>query len=632
MFIYRGITLFIFIYFKSIWLNSVAMLSSLLVAFAASAGLADAYLDVGRGSDFGIPGNASYDYVVVGGGTAGLAVAMRLAESGNYTVAVVEAGGFYQIEGGNASTVPSYNPDFASIDDPTANPLVDWGFVTTPQVGANNRTLHYARGKTLGGCSALNANIYNRGTNASYAMWAEMVGDDSYLYENWLPHFARGTNFTDSNSLRAPNASVPVPSSFEEDFTGGPLHITWPNFALPFSTWVQEAFDSLGFANISSFVNGGLLGSQWATTVLRPETNERETSETSYLNAALRSSRTNLKVYTHTLATKVIFDSNKTAINVTVRSGQLDYSLHARKEIILSAGAFQSPQLLMVSGVGNATMLQQHNISVVANRPGVGQNMWDHIDIEVTWEVDVVGTNTLKNATFEAEQKAAYHSLPSVSIYGNYGADYIGWEKLPQNYRQNLSSTALSQLSQFPSDWPEIEYEIASIITDDDPTNYNGYGTFVTVPVAPLSRGTVSLQSNSMLDPPLIDPAYLTNPTDLELAIQAVKRSRSIMASAALAPIRIGQEYAPGPSVQTDEQIAEYIKNTFFMNWHAACTCKMGRTNDTLAVVDSKARVIGVNNLRVVDASAFALLPPGHPVSTVYGLAEKISADIVASR
>lgn len=588
----------------------------------------------GRGDSFGIPGNATYDYVIVGGGTAGLAVAMRLAEDGLYSVAVVEAGGFYQIEAGNQSVVPIYNSEFAALQTPNADPLIDWGFVTTPQPGANNRTLHYARGKTLGGSSALNANVYNRGTVASYQMWADLVGDASYTFDNWLPYFAKGINYTVPNDRRAANATVPTPASDSVDFSpsGGPLYVSHCNFALPFSSWAQRAFQYFGFANISSFSNGELLGSQYAPNVLQPTTNERETSSTSYLSAALNSNRTNLQVYTHTLATKVLFSNNKTATAVTVRSGRLDYVLTARKEIILSAGAFQSPQLLMVSGIGPAATLRQHNITVIANRPGVGQNMWDHVDIEVTYKVDVVGMNTLKNLTYAQEQKGAYYATPAQSLYGSYGADYIGWEKLPADYRANLSSLAASQLTEFPSDWPEIEYEVASVVESDDPDDYYGYGTFVVIPVAPLSRGSISLLSSSMLDPPVIDPQWLTTQTDIELAVQAVKRARSILASPAIDPIRLGSEYTPGDAVNTDAELEEYIRNNFFMNWHAACTCKMGLANDTTAVVDSKARVIGVQNLRVVDASAFALLPPGHPVSTVYGLAEKISADIIASR
>jgi len=317
---------------------------------------------------------------------------------------------------------------------------------------------------------------------------------------------------------------------------------------------------------------------------------------------------------------------------VLVRSGRLDYVLTARKEVVLSAGAFQSPQLLMVSGVGPAATLKEHNVTVLADRPGVGQNMWDHIDIEVTYKVDVVGFNTLKNQTYNQEQLDGFHTTPAKSMYGSYGADYIGWEKLPADYRANMSSSAREELAIFPSDWPEIEYEVASIYKSTDPEDFHGYGTFVVIPVSPLSRGSVSLLSNSMLDPPVIDPQWLTNQADVELAIQATKRARQILASPALAPIRLGSEIVPGEEIETDAQILEYIRNTLFMNWHAAATCKMGRTNDTMAVVDSKARVIGVQNLRVVDASAFALLPPGHPISTVYGLAEKISAEMVAGR
>lgn len=611
----------------------LALATGARVALGASASTYSGQFNIGNGDSFGIPGNATYDYVIVGGGTAGLAVAMRLAEDGTHSVAVVEAGGFYQVENGNQSVVPLYNPEFAALQSPNANPLVDWGFVTTPQAGGNNRTLHYARGKTLGGSSALNANVYNRGTNASYQAWADLVGDDSYESENWLPYFAKGVNYTVPNNIRAPNATVPTPASDAVDFSpsGGPLHVSHSNFALPFSSWAQLAFQYFGFANISTFSNGALLGSQYAPNVLRPTSNERETSSTSYLEAALGSNRTNLRVFTHNLALQVLFSSNKTATGVLVRSGRLNYVLSARKEVILSAGAFQSPQLLMVSGVGPAATLRQHNITVISDRPGVGQNMWDHVDIEVTYKVGVDGANTLKNTTYARIQKNNYRDMPAISMYGNYGADYLGFEKLPANYRANLTAAAASQLAQFPADWPEIEYEVASIYMSEDPTDFNGYGTFVVIPVSPISRGTVGLLSNSMMDPPVINPQWLTAQADIELAVQAVKRARSILASPALAPIRLGAEVAPGASVDTDALLEEYIRNNFFMNWHAACTCKMGRSNDTMAVVDSSARVYGVQNLRVIDASSFALLPPGHPVSTVYGFAEKISANITGS-
>lgn len=475
---------------------------------------------------------------------------------------------------------------------------------------------------------------YNRGTRGSSQQWADLVGDASYEWDNWQPFFAKGTNYTAANAvLRAQNASVPIPSNLSSQFIGGPLHITYPNRALPFTSWVQRAFNSLGFANIYSFSGGELLGSQYAPAALQPGSNQRETSESSYLEAAFASNRTNLMVYTHTLGLQIMFSDNKTATGAKVKTGPAEYFLTARKEVISSAGAFQSPQLLMVSGIGPVETLAQHNISVIADRPGVGQNMWDHIDIEVTWKVGVDGFNTLANATYDAQQKQLYHD-EGASFYGNYGADYIGWEKLPEPYRSSLSNSSITELAQFSVDWPEIEYEIASIYRSGIENDYNGYGTFIVIPVSPVSRGNITLLSNSMLDPPVINPNWLTSQTDKELALQALKRGRAIISSAAMQPILIGNETAPGPLVglNDDEALNEYIRNNLFQNWHAACTCRMGRANDTMAVVDSKAKVIGVNGLRVVDASAFALLPPGHPVSTVYGLAEKISADIIAAR
>lgn len=285
--------------------------------------------------------------------------------------------------------------------------------------------MHYARGKTLGGCSAQNANVYNRGTVGSYKQWADAVGDSSYEFANWLPYFANGINYTVPNDLRAPNATVPTPPTDKVDFSpsGGPLHVSHSNYALPFSTWANKVFHAVGFPNISTVNNGVLIGAQWTPNVLQPVNNQRETSETGFLDTAQRDNLTNLQVYTHTWGLQVLFSPNKTATGVLVRSGRLDYVLSARKEVVVSAGAFQSPQLLMVSGIGPAAELQKQNISVIANRPGVGQNMWDHIDIQVTYEVNVATQNTLRDPVFAQQQKELYESTPSVSLYGNYGAE-----------------------------------------------------------------------------------------------------------------------------------------------------------------------------------------------------------------
>lgn len=215
--------------------------------------------------------------------------------------------------------------------------------------------------------------------------------------------------------------------------------------------------------------------------------------------------------------------------------------------------------------------------------------------------------------------------------------DFLGWEKVPKPMRTNLSPTAIADLAPYPEDWPEIEYLSApgyignfSGLFASQPSDGYQYASILAALVAPLSKGSVTIKSANTADLPLINPNWLTHRTDQEVAIVAYKRVREAFASKFMAPVLTDKtEFYPGPSVQTDEQILNHIRKTLHTVWHAACTCRMGKEGDPNAVVDGKARVFGVKGLRVVDASSFALLPPGHPQSTIYALAEKISADIL---
>ena len=208
----------------------------------------------------------------------------------------------------------------------------------------------------------------------------------------------------------------------------------------------------------------------------------------------------------------------------------------------------------------------------------------------------------------------------------NSGGDLFAWEKLPRDHQSAFSNSTLASLSTFPSDWPEVEYlTVAGYLGDNvnynnGPTDGANYATVVAAIVAPLSRGTVSISSANVSDPPLIDPRWLTDPTDQAVAVSAYKRVRQLFATKAMAPVLAGPEVYPGfpqNRVQSDSELLSLIKKSFNSVWHASCTCKMGKASDPMAVVDSQARVLGVKNLRVVDASSFALLPPGHPVSTI---------------
>lgn len=484
---------------------------------------------------------------------------------------------------------------------------------------------------------------YNRPTIGSLQAWAEAVNDTSYTWTEFLPYFESSINYSNPNmSMRASNSTVPYIDPTNQ--SGNPLEVSFPNFAMPISSWAQLAFRELGVADVHDLISGELIGSQYSPLTLNPKDQSRSSSQTSFLEGAFKGNnvkKTNLEVYTHTLGQKILFHNNKTAYGVLVQSGPAaapPYLLTARREVIVSAGAFQSPQLLMVSGIGPAETLADHNITVVAERPGVGQNMWDHVVLSIGHQVSIKTYGRLMNRTIAAEAELDY-AMNQAGILTNDQSDYLGWEKLPAASRAQFSNATSNDLSTFPSDWPEVEYEISSAPFGtppfSTPENPIDVGYLQPVLLTPLSRGNVSISSASMSDPPLISPNWLTHPTDQEVAIATIKRGREFFNTTAIAPILIGDELSPGqdlPFRSTDEEILTYLQKNFGFNWHASCTCKMGRVDDDMAVVDSKARVIGVNGLRVVDASAFPLLPPGHPQATVYALAEKIAADILAGR
>ena len=482
--------------------------------------------------------------------------------------------------------------------------------------------------------SARHADII-RGTNGSYQQWADQVGDTSYLYENFLPYFQRSAHLTPPNlEKRYPsNGTVDFDTAAFDNSLGGLLQVSWPNYAIPIGSWGQKALATAGMAPINGFNSGSLIGTSWVTQTLNPVNEHRSTSKTSYLDQAMKS--TSIVVYTSTLATKILFDSNKTANGVSVETGGETNTLCARKEVILSAGAFQSPQLLMISGIGPNQTLQEYGIPVVSDLQGVGQNLWDQAYFGISFRVNVETSSRLSNDMAYAAQAAKDYLNNQTGPLTTAGA-FIGFEKLPPSYRQNLTAATQSRLNlTFPADWPEIEYLVSSSFlgyntnyTDIDPNDGYQYATISAALVAPLSRGNITISSPHATDPPLINPNWLTDPADNEVAIAAFKRIREIWQY--MNGTTIGPEYFPGTSnVSTDAEILSFIRESLIQVWHAAGTCKMGKRGDGMAVLDSRARVFGVSGLRVVDASSFPLLPPGHPQATVYALAEKIAEDVL---
>lgn len=400
---------------------------------------------------------------------------------------------------------------------------------------------------------------------------------------------------------------------------------------------MDGAFGELGMNDAQDFNTGSLMGKQYCSSTIDPSIQKRESSQTAYYDSEVQK-RANLKVFSVTMAQKVLFDNNKKATGVRVQTLGFPYTVNARKEVIMSAGAFQSPQLLMLSGIGPKATLEKWNIPATSILEGVGQDLTDHIFFGPTYRVKVQTLTRIANdLVYTLAQYLGPFLIQKIGPLTNPICDYLGWERLPAAVRNAFPQSVRDDLAKFPADWPEVEYlsgagyvgDFASLPTTQPKDGYQ-YATILAALVAPLSRGTVTLSSTSANDLPVIDPSWLTSPTDQAVAVAAYKRVRAAFATKYMSPVLIGKEYFPGPSVSSDAQILKTIQETLHTVWHASCTCKMGKKEDRMAVVDSKARVFGVTGLRVVDASAFALLPPGHPQSTIYALAEKIAAGIRA--
>ncbi|PYI03849.1 glucose-methanol-choline oxidoreductase [Aspergillus sclerotiicarbonarius CBS 121057] len=575
------------------------------------------------GTSFGVPGNnATYDCIVVGGGTAGLTVATRLAEQQAGTVAVIEVGGFYEISNGNISQVPAGDGTYTGRSKTDWQPLIDWGYITTPQAvlmeqGSYGDELHYARGRCLGGSSARNYMAYHRGTNSSYQRWADTVDDQSFAFDNFLPFFEKSLTFTPPDmSLRFENATPEYDPS-------------------AFGTWTTKGLEAIGIPIINGFQSGSLLGQSYSMFTINATTMTRDSSETSFLRQGLN--YPNYKVYQSTLAKKILFDQDKKATAVIVDTAGLTYQLNATKEVILSAGVFGSPRLLMASGVGPASALTPLGIPVVADRPGVGQNMQDHIYFGPAYRVNAPTMSALGYADFAA-QAAQEVNDHAAGMYTNPTTDVLGWEKIPDKLRGQFSNSTRAALARYPADWPEVEYLSLSAylgyqedLEDGDPHDGYNYASLAVAICTPRSRGNLTITSADTAVHPQINPNWLTAPADIEVAIAGFKRVREFWQTDAMKPFVIGEEAFPGLQVQTDAQIEEIIRKRFDTIFHAACTCAMGRANDSMAVVDTQGRVMGVQGLRVIDASAFPLLPPGHPQATVYALAEKLTCDITGA-
>ena len=515
------------------------------------------------------------DYVIVGAGTAGCVLAARLSEDPDVRVVLLEAGG------------PDSRPE---IHIPAAFSKLfktdaDWAYFTTPQEGAAGRRLFWPRGRVLGGSSAINAMIYIRGHRADFDGWAA-DGCEGWGYADVLPYFRKS-----EDNARGADAYHGV---------DGPVRVEDPRSPSPLSLAFVEAAREAGHTRTPDFNGPDQEGAGLYQITQRR--GRRVSAATAFLKPAMR--RPNLTVETGAHVLRVVFEGTR-AVGVEYVQDGVAQVARAGREVLLAGGAVNSPQLLMLSGVGDAEQLRAHGVEVVADRPAVGDNLQDHL---------IVGLR--RRLRSGASLKSAETPL-SVLRY--------------LVFRNGMLSSNVAEAGLFahtsPGAAPDVQFHVAPGFFDNhglDPIPFDALSIGPTL-VGTKSRGRITLASADPFEHPHIDPNALGEASDVEVLVRSLEMAREIAAQPALAGL-LAEEHSPGASVTTREGLARYVRETCETLYHPVGTCRMGADAD--AVVDLDLRVNGVDGLRVIDASVMPTIPNGNTNAPTTMIAER-AADLL---
>ena len=529
-----------------------------------------------------------FDYVIVGGGSAGCALAGRLSEDPGTSVCVLEAGGedhsvFVRAPLGIIVMVP-----FGLMNS--------WHYFTTPQKGFNGRKGFQPRGKVLGGSSSINAMVYTRCNRNDYDGWAAR-GNPGWSYADLLPLFKRAEN---SHCF----------SNNEYHGNNGPLHVSYVRSPSAINEAFMKACEEQGIPRNPDYNGAQQYGISPSQTT--QYNGERWNAARAYLHA--NAHRSNLTVRTGAHSRKVILEGLKAVGVEVVRNGVIE-QVRARKEVIVSAGAFGSPQLLMLSGIGPKAHLAEHGITVVKDLPGVGQNLQDHVTSSIIFRTprwkDTVGVSI----------RGAWELIKAVF---EWRSKRTGWVATPVSETNGFISTCGN------NDHPDIQLALLPSIVDNHTRNQHlGHGfTLHTTLMRPKSRGSVTLQSADPLQAPRIDPGFFTHPDDMAVALKGAQKGFEILLSKAMDSFR-GKPLVPVDH-RDPKALEAYLRATCDTEYHPVGTCKMGPDSDPMAVVDAQLRVKGVQGLRVVDASIMPALTSGNTNAPSMVIGEK-AADLIRS-
>jgi choline dehydrogenase len=531
----------------------------------------------------------SFDYVIVGAGTAGCVLANRLSADAQASVLLLEAGG---------------KDDYFWIDIPVGylytinNPRTDWCYKIEPDPGLNGRSIGYARGRVLGGCSSINAMIYMRGQRSDYDHWAAL-GNRGWSWDEVLPYFKRTEDYQHGAD--------------ELHGAGGELRVEERRVSWEILDAWRDAAEQCGIPKIAEFNRGDNFGTAYF------QVNQRRGVRWSGTKAFLRPvlNRRNLRVLTHAHVNRLCIETSggsRRATGVEVRVAGGVRTISARREVILAAGAIGSPQILQLSGVGPGAVLQRAGIAVLHDLPGVGENLHDHLQIRLMYKVS--GCTTLNERANSLLGKAAM------------GLEYL-------LFRTGPLTMPPSQLGAFARSDPaqpsaNIEWHVQPLSLDKFGAPLHPFPAITpsVCNLRPGSRGHVRVKTPNPQDYPAITLNYLSTPDDQAVAISSMRFTRRIMAAPALAKYH-PEEFKPGPQAQSDEDLLRAAGDLATTIFHPVGTCKMGQ--DAMATVDDRLRVHGVDALRVIDASVMPRIPSGNTNAPTIVIAEK-GAEFVLGR
>ena len=533
-----------------------------------------------------------YDYIIVGGGTAGCVLANRLTRDKDANVLLVEAGG---------------KDDYVWIHIPVGylhcigNPRTDWLYSTQADAGLGGRSLMYPRGKVLGGSSSINGMIYMRGQAGDYDHWADLTDDASWRWDKVLPLFKQSEDYHGGAS--------------ENHGAGGEWRVEKQRLSWDILNAFRDAAQQVGIPKTSDFNGGDNSGSAYFDVNQRRGI--RWNTSKAFLKPASR--RPNLTIMTGCHVERLLLEATESGprcTGIVFTGGGTQWQATARRETLLTAGAIGSPQLLQLSGIGPAALLQQHGIVPVLDAPGVGGNLQDHLQLRMVFKVQGVKTLNVMASNIVGKMQI--------------GLQYALFQSGPMSMAPSqLGAFAKSDAQQAT---PNLQYHVQPLSLDKFGEPLHAFPAFTAsvCNLRPTSRGHVHIASADSYAAPKIVPNYLSTEPDRKVAADALRLTRAIAAAPALKKFA-PQEYKPGVQFQSEEELAQAASQIGTTIFHPVGTCRMGVAGDASSVVDSQLRVLGVAGLRVVDASIMPYITSGNTNSPTVMIAEKAAQMIHAA-